>query len=207
MASAALEFLNTTKRGPALAYRFGLVRYKSSRDQRDIPERGPRLSLGATRKVGQVTSYFVAWRNGTGRVTFLQSSDQNLSHGHFDYMTPPSEMGYAKKFKHAVDTLSSKDDYDPTLLLSEREKEVRAVHEEHGVREACKRQGDSSWLGVRPNTISGTVGHGMLPRDTSKLTRLEIELICDDLKKKLKTPAQLEVDLSWRVRHHISFLA
>ena len=64
-----MGFLNTTKRGPTLAFKFGNTRYNTTQEQRDIPEYGPMLSLGATRTVGDATSYFVAYRNGTGRVS------------------------------------------------------------------------------------------------------------------------------------------
>merc|ERR1712176_990382 len=141
MAAAALSFLNTTQRGPLLPFKFGHTKYKCNREQQDISERGPRLSLGAVRKVGSVQSHLVAWRNGLRRVTFLQSSDPNLSYGHF-YMTPSTEHEYAKKFKHAVDTLSVNPNYDPTELLSEREKERRLVHDAHDVLEATKGQVD-----------------------------------------------------------------
>ena len=40
----------------------------------EISENGPLLTVGATIAIGQRTAHFVAYRNGTGRVTFLQSS-------------------------------------------------------------------------------------------------------------------------------------
>ena len=95
--AAGLSFLNTTQRGPLLPFKFGLTKYKCVREQQVVSERGPRLSLGAVRKVGSLQSYLVAWRNGLGRVTFLQSSNPNLSYGHFDYMTPPKEHLYAAR--------------------------------------------------------------------------------------------------------------
>ena len=45
--SADMGFLNTTKRGPSLAFKFGTTRYNPSHDQRDISENGPMFSLGA----------------------------------------------------------------------------------------------------------------------------------------------------------------
>ena len=56
-----LGFLNTTKRGPGLCFTFGKTGYKATREQREISEMGPVLSLGATREVGDVTSYLVAY--------------------------------------------------------------------------------------------------------------------------------------------------
>merc|ERR1712157_532067 len=139
----------------------------NNQEQQDISERGPRLSLGAVCKVGSVQSHLVAWRNGLGRVTFLQSSDPNLSYGHFNYMTPSTEHEYAKKFKHAVDTLSVNPNYDPTELLSEREKERRLVHDAHDVLEATKGQVDPSWFGVKHNTLSDDVmGRNVEPSST-----------------------------------------
>ena len=198
-----MSFLNTTRRGPSLAHFFGNVRYKTTREQREIPENGPKLSLGATRSVGTMKSHFVAWRNGTGRVTFLQSSDPNLSYGKFDYITPPTEVEYADKFKTAFekakDAEVSGEDYDPTEYLSEKEKKTRHVHDACGVHESTKGQGDGSWFGVKPFTLSGTVGHTMLPRETSNLNQLEVKLLRDDLKIELATPAEEEVNLSWKV--------
>ena len=39
----------------------------------------------------------------------------------------------------------------------------------------------------------------MLPRETSNLNQLEVKLLRDDLKIKLATPAEEEVNLSWKV--------
>jgi hypothetical protein len=96
---ASMGFLNTVKRGPSLAFKFGLTRYNTNREQRDIPENGPVLSLGAVRSVGSVVCHFVAYRNGTGRVTFLQSTIPSLSYGSFDYITTHKELRYAKPYK------------------------------------------------------------------------------------------------------------
>ena len=37
---ADMGFLNTTKRGPTLAFKFGNTRYNTTREQRNIPENG-----------------------------------------------------------------------------------------------------------------------------------------------------------------------
>ena len=52
--SADMGFLNTTKRGPTLAFKFGVTRYNTTRDQYEIAECGPVLTLGAVRSVGNV---------------------------------------------------------------------------------------------------------------------------------------------------------
>ena len=86
-----MGFLNTTRRGPTLAFRFGNTRYNTSREQREIPENGPMLSVGTTRTVREATSFFVAYRNGTGRVTFLQSTIPSLTYACFDYVSIASD--------------------------------------------------------------------------------------------------------------------
>ena len=45
--SADMGFLNTTKRGPSLAFKFGATRYNTTQDQCKITKSGPVLSLGA----------------------------------------------------------------------------------------------------------------------------------------------------------------
>ncbi len=79
--SAEMGFLNTTKRGTTLAFKFGATRYNTTCDQREISETGPMLSLDAVRSVGNATCHFVAYRNGTGHVTFLQSTIPSLTYG------------------------------------------------------------------------------------------------------------------------------
>jgi hypothetical protein len=74
IARLLLDILNTVKRSPSLAFKFGNTSYKSNREQCMISENGPALSVGATRNVNGRTLYFTAWRSGTGHVTFLQSS-------------------------------------------------------------------------------------------------------------------------------------
>lgn len=66
-----MGFLNTTKRGPSLAFKFGMNRYNTSLEQKDIPENGHVLCLNAEHSVGNAVCHFVAYRNGTGRVNFL----------------------------------------------------------------------------------------------------------------------------------------
>ena len=108
--------LHTTKRGPNLAYKFGNTKYKTNRIQRELPERGPVLSLGATRTVGSTIAHFVAYRNGTGRITFLQSSNSALSYGNFDYVTKYSDISYGKQFCAALKAQATQNDYEATNI-------------------------------------------------------------------------------------------
>jgi len=143
---ADMGFLNTTKRGPTLAFKFGNTRYNTTQEQRDIPEHGPMLSLGATRAVGDATSYFVAYRNGTGRVTFLQSTIPSLSYACFDYVPVASDRAYSKTFSQILRKQTyDEDDYDPTTFLSERESFLREIFDRHCVYLACKDQGGDDW--------------------------------------------------------------
>lgn len=58
---ADMEFLNTTKRGPSLAFKFSITQYNTSQEQIEIPENGPVLSLGAIRSVDNVICDFVSY--------------------------------------------------------------------------------------------------------------------------------------------------
>jgi len=96
-----LEMLNTVKRSPTLAFTFGKTAYRESREQRKIPEGGPFLSLGATRTLGGRTIHFTAWRNGTGRVTFLQSTKSSHSASCMQYESVSRELQYSKVFQES----------------------------------------------------------------------------------------------------------
>jgi len=96
--SADMGFLNTTKRGLSLAFKLVATRYNTSRDQCDITASGPVLSLGAVRSVGNAVCHFVTYRNGTCRVTFLQSTIPSLSYGNFDYVTVHRDQEYTRQF-------------------------------------------------------------------------------------------------------------
>ena len=52
--SMRLVILNTTKRGLSLCFTFGKTRSKTAREQCEIPESGPFLSVGATRSIGKL---------------------------------------------------------------------------------------------------------------------------------------------------------
>jgi len=76
--------------------------YNTSSEQRDIPENGPVLSLGAVCSMGHVICHFVAYQNGTGRVTFLQIMLPSLTFGCFGYITTHKETGYARQFSEIL---------------------------------------------------------------------------------------------------------
>ena len=108
-----------------MAFKFGSTRYNTSRDQRDISENGPVVSLGAVRCVGSAVCHFVAYRNGTGRVTFLQSTNPSLSYGRFDYVTAVKDYEYSRRFSEILQKETFNDDeYDPEDYLSLHEVEI-----------------------------------------------------------------------------------
>lgn len=159
-----MGFLNTTKRGPTLAFKFGNTCYNTTREQRDIPENGPMLSLGATRSVRDATSHFVAYRNGRGPVTFLQSTIPSLTYGSFDYVSVHSDKIYSMKFSDILrKKLYYDDDYDPATFLSERDSCLRDIFDHHCIYLACNGQGGNDWRFMRTFTITPTLCHAILP--------------------------------------------
>ena len=85
---ADMGFFNKTKCGPSLAFKFGMTHYNTSHEQRYISENGPALCLGADCSVSNAVCHFFPYRNGTGRVTFLQSTIPSFTHGCFDTSPP-----------------------------------------------------------------------------------------------------------------------
>jgi hypothetical protein len=63
---ADMGFLNTMKCASSRAFKFGMTRYNTSCDQRDIPGSSPIMSPGTVRSVGNATCHLVACHNGTG---------------------------------------------------------------------------------------------------------------------------------------------
>jgi hypothetical protein len=55
-----MEFSNTTKRLQLSAFKFGMTWYNTLQEQRDIPENGPVLSLGAVRSIDDAICHFGA---------------------------------------------------------------------------------------------------------------------------------------------------
>jgi hypothetical protein len=97
-----LHMTNTVKHSPGLAFKFGKTAYTLSREQRSIAEAGPAFSLGAIRSVGEKTLHFVVYRNGIGRVTFLQSTRPHLAANHWEYVSESRELMYSKIFQEIV---------------------------------------------------------------------------------------------------------
>jgi hypothetical protein len=196
---ADMGFLNTTKRGPSLAYRFGVTRYNTSRDQRDIPENGPVLSLGAVRSVGSAVCHFVAYRNGTGRVTFLQSTNPNFSYGHFDYVTTVKEYDYARKFSEIISKdIHEEDNYEVEEYLTLREASIRELFDKHCVYLATRGQGGDEWRYLRCFTFTSTLCHAILPRSEEGLSEDWISLFKDDLGLSLRSVDDIDVDISFQ---------
>ena len=191
-ATANMNNFHTTKRGPSLAFTFGNTKYKTNREQRVISESGPMLSLGATRAIGGVTSHMTAYRNGTGRVTLLQSTLANMTYGNFDYVTEYTNFDYAKKFEEAATSGYKKADYDPVDLLSDEDAEKRVEYDRQNVYEHTKRQSGIEWLTARKNTLTSTVSHEVLPREEKNLTLEQKSLLRDDLGRKLISPLETE---------------
>jgi hypothetical protein len=196
---ASMGFLNTVKRGPSLAFKFGLTRYNTNREQREISENGPVLSLGAVRSVGSAVCHFVAYRNGTGRVTFLQSTSPSLSYGSFDYITTQKELRYAKVYKSILQKEKHKEeDYEAEEYLTLRECQIREIFDRHCVYLACKGQGGDEWRYMRSFTITSTLCHAILPRTEDGLSENEIDLLRNNLGVNVKSQHDAEVDDSWQ---------
>ena len=189
-AAANLNNIHTTKRGPSLPVTFGNTKYKTSREQRVIPESGPMLSLGATRAVGGTTSHMTAYRNGTNRVTLLQTTMPTMTYGNFDYVTEYQDFDYAKKFEEAATSGYKKDDYDPVELLNDEEAAKRLQYDRQNVYEHTKRGSGIEWLNGRGWTLTSTVSHEVLPREETNLTLEQKNLLRDDLGRKLISPLE-----------------
>ena len=109
--------------------------------------------------------HFVAYRNGMGRVTFLQSTMPSLSYGSFDYITAHIEMRYPTQFKDILQKEKHNDDnYEPEEYLTIREITMREIFDQHGVYVACNGQGGDEWRYMRSFTISSTLCYAILPR-------------------------------------------
>ena len=135
-----MDNLNTRKRGPSIPFSFGNTYYKTSVDQQDIPDNGPFLVLGATQAVGLRTSHLVAYRNDTGRVTFLQSTMPSLSYVNIDFCTEYGDHDYARTFEFAAEVLSLHENYKPDEFLSDQVLEKRVHFDLHNVFEHTQRK-------------------------------------------------------------------
>jgi hypothetical protein len=151
-----IEHTNTTKHGPMLAFKFGKTSYMAYRHQRVVPESGPPVVLGATRAVGGRTAFFVAYRNGTGRVTFLQSTRPEFSAENIEYMSVSQDQLYSKHFQAMLKLKSSQGgDAYTGEPVGRKESVLRAK----GLREETRAQGSMCWRTLRQFRITSTVSH------------------------------------------------
>ncbi len=131
-----LGFVHTTKRGPSLCFVFGTVNYKTSREQWCISKNGPMLSLRATRAIGNTTLHLVLYRNGTGRIAILQSSDPSLSYSNIEYVTMYSDIEYAMRYLKIImeqSTKSASSSYDPTKFIPPEQRIFYQLCQEHNL--------------------------------------------------------------------------
>lgn len=143
-----LGFLHTTKCGPLLCFVFGTVNYKTNREQRTISENGPMMSIEATRAIRDTTSHLVLYRNGTGRVAILQSSDPSLSYSNIEYVTTYSDIDYATTYSKIImeqSTNSANSSYDPTKYISSEQRLFYQLFEKHNLCSMTKSQGGIEW--------------------------------------------------------------
>ena len=191
-----VDFLNTVKRGANLPVKFGSTRYRTNRYQLDIPENGPTLALGYTKAAGERTARLVVARNGTGRVTLLQSSLPSLAHGSLDYITTYNDIDYANVFKAA---LKCKDgETNPlTHYLTQLEPTKLLVFEHHRVIEITSSVSGVEWFKVRFGFATSTWGYDVFDRDRNAYTAEQIVFLEEDIGMQLKTTNDLEEEESW----------
>lgn len=96
-----LSVTNTVKRTASLPYKFGDTRYNCVREQTVVPEVGPARVYNARKTIGGNNHYFTAYRNGTGRVVFLQSNDPNLRAEKHTYV--PQNVAELKRYMSTND--------------------------------------------------------------------------------------------------------
>lgn len=167
-----LNVFNTVKRGPSQPFKFGKTSYKQRLDvnQRDIPEQGPCLSLGATKTIGGRTLYQTAWRNGTDRVTLLQSTKSGHAASNIEYESIASEKSYSKLFQAACSSGASEE--VATCLLYKEQALI-----ERGLVEECKGQGTPEWFALHRFRASSTLAFHSLPKTKEELSQDQVDLL------------------------------
>jgi hypothetical protein len=141
----------------------------------------------------------VAYRNGTGRVTFLQSTIPSLTYGCFDYVTETKEFDYARRFSEILRKEKfQEEDYDPEDYITVRESAIREIYDKHCVYAACKGQGGDEWRVMRAFTFTSTSCHAILPRSDDDLSDREYSLLKDDLGLAVRNAEDVELDISWK---------
>ena len=112
--------------------------------------------------MGQAICHFVAYCNGTGQVTFLQSTIPSLTYGSFDYITPYNEINFAHKFLEILQKeMHADDDCEPEDYLSIQEAALHELFYRHCVYAACKGEGGDEWRYTRAFTITLTLHHAI----------------------------------------------
>ena len=189
-----IEHTNTTKHGPSLPFKFGNTSYKACRSQRVIPESGPPVVLGATRAVGGRTAFFVAYRNGTGRVTFLQSTRPEFSADNINYISMSQDQLYSKHFQ-AV--LKLKRSQEGKAYMGEPLGRKESLLKSKGLREETRVQGTMCWRMLRQFRITSTVSHRLLPTSRMDLTDTEANFLERSLGRTLtRQPHEIPLDRS-----------
>jgi hypothetical protein len=169
-----IEHTNTTKHGPMLAFKSGKTSYMANQHQRVVPESGPPVVLGATRAVGGRTAFFVAYRNGTGRVTFLPSACPEFSAENIEYMSVSQDQLYSKHFQAM---LKLKRSQGGDAYTGEPVGRKELVLHAKGLQEETRAQGSMCWQTLRQFWITSTVSHWLLPRSQIEYSYMEAELL------------------------------
>jgi hypothetical protein len=188
-----IEHTNTTKRGPSLPFKFGNTSYKACRSQRIIPESGPPVVLGATRAVGGRTAFFVAYRNGTGRVTFLQSTRPEFSAENINYISMSQDQLYSKHFQAVLKLKRSR---EGKAYMGEPLGRKESLLKSKGLREETRVQGTMCWRMLRQFRITSTVSHRLLPTSRMDLTDTEANFLERSLGRTLTQPHEIPLDRS-----------
>ena len=113
--------------------------------------------------MGLRTSHLTAYRNGTGRVTFSQSTQPLMSYGNFDYCTKSTDYSYVRMFENAANNTSTTNDFNLDQSLSELALKKRYHFDLHNVLEHTQGQTGVEWHFARANTISSTVSYAVIP--------------------------------------------
>jgi hypothetical protein len=152
----------------------------------------PFLTLGATQALGLRTSHLTAYRNDTGRVTFLQSTQPSMSYGNLDYCTQSADYSYARAFENVAKNVSTSNDCNLDKFLSVLSLKKRYHFDSHNVLEHTQGQTGVEWHFACAYTISSTVSYAVTPRDVEMLTRAEQSLLKCDIEEKLVSQSAVD---------------
>jgi len=133
--------------------------------------------MGAACSMGNTVCHFVAYRNGTGRVTFLQSIIPSLSYRNFDYVTDCKDHECAQQFSDIIrKEMFDDDDYNSEDYLSLCNVEIRHNFDRHCVYAACKGQVGDKCQFMWSFTITCTMCHVILPQTDEGLSERDCVL-------------------------------